>query len=311
MPQNRKQEPNTKSNLHSQNKHRGNYDFKALTQSCPELAPFVIQTKYGNESINFFDDEAVKTLNRALLKHHYRLKYWDIPKGYLCPPIPGRADYIHHVADLLSIKGEIPRGSSVKCLDIGVGASCIYPILGFKEYGWTFVGSDINRVSIQAAEKIIEENEELAGNIDIRHQNNRNNIFRGIIHTNEKFHVTICNPPFHSSAKEAQAGTLRKLSNLKGKKATEAKLNFGGQHNELWCEGGEKYFIDTMIKQSVEYARFCGWFSTLVSKEDSLQGIYQRLKTVKARTIKTMNVERGNKKSRIVAWSFQQVSQKP
>ena len=41
-------------------------------------------------------------LNRAILMHHYGVKSWDIPAGYLCPPIPGRADYIHSVADLLA-----------------------------------------------------------------------------------------------------------------------------------------------------------------------------------------------------------------
>ena len=58
-------------------------------------------------------------LNRALLKADYGIDFWDIPPNYLCPPIPGRVDYIHHLADLLarSNNNEIPRGPQIKALD--------------------------------------------------------------------------------------------------------------------------------------------------------------------------------------------------
>jgi 23S rRNA (adenine1618-N6)-methyltransferase len=94
--------PKGKSNLHPRNKHRERYDFKQLINSCPELAQFVKLNNYNTESIDFFNPEAVKALNKALLKHFYGVNFWDIPKHYLCPPIPGRADYIHYAADLLS-----------------------------------------------------------------------------------------------------------------------------------------------------------------------------------------------------------------
>ncbi len=305
MDQNKKEQSEIKSQLHPRNKHREQYDFKALCNNCPELTPFIILNKYKNESINFFDNNAVKTLNRALLKHDYDLNFWDIPKGYLCPPIPGRADYIHNIADLLSVDGEIPMGSSIKCLDIGVGANCIYPIIGNREYGWSFVGSDIDVQAIKSANQILEKNPELKDHIEIRLQNNTNSILKGIIKQGEKFHITLCNPPFHSSASEAQKGTLRKLSNLKGTKTRKAKLNFGGQNTELWCDGGEKEFVNKMIIESLQFANSCAWFSTLISKEANLHRVYKTLKTVKAHRIKTMHMGQGNKKSRIVAWSFQ------
>lgn len=305
MLQNKKEHQKTKLQLHPRSKHRERYNFKILVTTCPELAPFVSRNKYNDESINFFDPDAVKTLNRALLKYHYNLEYWVIPDGYLCPPIPGRADYIHYIADLLSTNGQIPKGNSVKCLDVGVGANCIYPIIGFKEYGWSFVGSEIDPVSITTANTIIEKNPELKGKIEIRQQNIPNKIFEGIIQEKEQFQVSVCNPPFHSSAKEAQAATLRKVSNLKGKKTTRANLNFGGQNNELWCNGGEKQFVIKMIEESLQFANSCLWFSTLISKETNLPSVYKTLKKVKASNIKTINMGQGNKKSRIVAWSFQ------
>lgn len=307
MLPNKKEHQKIKSQLHPRNKHRERYDFKTLIKSCPELAPFVVRNKYNDESINFFDSAAIKALNSALLKHYYGISNWDIPNNYLCPPIPGRADYIHHIADLLATKhnGQIPKGKQIKCLDVGVGANCIYPIIGLKEYGWSFVGSDIDPVAINSARQIIEANDKLGDAIEVRLQKNSNNIFKGIIDEDDYFHVSICNPPFHSSAKEAQTGTLRKLSNLKGKKTTKAKLNFGGQNNELWCEGGEKQFINRMISESRDFADACLWFSTLVSKEANLHGIYNTLKKVKATDVQTINMGQGNKKSRIVAWSFQ------
>lgn len=295
-----------KSRLHPRNKHRGRYDFKKLIISCPELAPFVKLNIYNDESIDFSNPEAVKMLNKALLKHYYNINNWDIPKNYLCPPIPGRADYIHYIADLLSKNnnGKIPIGNKIKCLDIGVGANCIYPIIGNKEYGWSFVGSDIDNVSVKSANKIIEMNPCLKGKIEIRFQPNQKDIFNGIIQKNEVFDLSICNPPFHSSLAEAQAGTFRKLRNLSQKKITKLKLNFGGQSNELWCEGGEKKFVTSMINQSKEFATSCFWFSTLISKQSNLNSIYKVLEKAKVYEYRTIEMGQGNKTSRIVAWSF-------
>lgn len=296
----------TKSKLHLRNPLRKRYNFKKLVESCPELSPFVIKNDFGDQSINFFDPEAIKMLNTALLKHFYELDFWEIPPQYLCPPIPGRADYIHHIADLLSISnnGEIPTGEKVKCLDIGVGANCIYPIIGNKTYGWKFVGSDIDPKSVTAANKIINSNPSFKNQIEVRFQKNKKYIFNGIIQEGEYFDLTICNPPFHSSAEEAKKGTRRKLKNLTSKKEKEPVLNFGGRSNELWTKGGEKKFVKNMIQESKEFAKSVYWFSTLVSKQSNLNAIYDALKKVEATNVKTIPMGQGQKISRIIAWTF-------
>lgn len=252
MPTKKREHLSEKTSLHPRNRHRERYNFRQLVASCPELGQFVKLNDYNDQSIDFFNPLAVKTLNKALLKFFYGIDNWDIPANYLCPPIPGRADYIHYMADLLGsvnshVQGEIPTGSKIKCLDIGVGANCVYPIIGVKEYGWSFVGSDIDLVSIKNASDIIETNSTLKGNVELRMQKNSNNIFKGIIAKNEHFDLTICNPPFHSSLAEAHGVAVRKLQNLKGKKISNPVLNFGGQSNELWCAGGEEKFIKEMI----------------------------------------------------------------
>lgn len=302
----KREHPKEKSQLHPRNKHRKRYDFKQLIDSCPELAPFVSLNKYEDESIDFFNPEAVKVLNIALLKHFYGITYWDIPKGYLCPPIPGRADYIHYIADLLgnTNKGAIPKGERIKCLDIGVGANCVYPIIGNNEYGWSFVGTDIDPVAIESANKMVELNTQFKGKIELRFQENSRDIFRGIIKKDEKFDLTVCNPPFHASLAEARSGSIRKITNLTKKNIEDPILNFGGQSNELWCEGGEEKFAGTIIHQSKQYADSCFWFSTLISKESNLGSIYESLRKVEAFEVKTIPMGQGNKISRIVAWTF-------
>jgi len=306
MLQKKREHPKEKFNLHPRNKHRERYNFKELIDCCPELAPFVGLNKYNDESIDFSNAEAVMMLNKALLKQYYEIDHWNIPSGYLCPPIPGRADYIHHIADLLasSNRGIIPTGDQIKCLDIGVGANCIYPIIGFREYGWSFVGSDVEPVALQSASEIIEANAYLKGNIELRLQPNSKDIFRGIINDDENFDLTICNPPFHASFEEAQSGTLRKLSNLNRKRIMKPTLNFGGRNKELWCEGGEEKFVQEMISQSKQFSGSCFWFSTLISKQTHLKSSYAALKIAEAIEIKTIPMSQGNKTSRIVAWTY-------
>jgi len=305
LPQKR-EHPKEKTALHPRNRHRERYDFKLLVGSCPELASFVALNAYNDESIDFFNPEAVKMLNKALLKHYYDIDYWEIPQNYLCPPIPGRADYIHYIADVLgsSNHGKIPAGHRIKCLDIGVGANCVYPIIGSKEYGWTFVGSDIDPIAIEAANKIIESNPSLKGKVELRLQSHPTKIFECIIQKDEFFDVSICNPPFHASLAEAQSGTLRKLSNLKHKKISKTTLNFGGQHTELWCEGGEERFVNDMIHESKQFAASCFWFSSLVSKSSSLNSVNASLERAGVFEMKMIPMGQGNKISRIVAWTF-------
>ncbi len=295
-----------KSELHPRNPHRGRYDLQLLTASHPALTAFVRLNPHNDESIDFSDPEAVKTLNTALLKHYYGIGYWDIPAGYLCPPIPGRADYIHHIADVLASdnEGEIPTGPQVRCLDIGVGANCIYPIIGSKAYGWSFVGTDIDPVSIESANQIIAANPALQATVECRLQTNRHHIFPGIIREGEKFDLTICNPPFHVSRAAAEAQTLRKLYNLSTERVGASTRNFGGQNGELWCLGGEEKFVQDMIRESRQFAESCRWFSSLVSNQDHLASIYKFLEKAKATEVKTIPMGQGNKISRIVAWSF-------
>ncbi len=295
-----------KTTLHPRNKNRERYDLSALVSVSPMLSKYITPNKYGVNSIDFSNPAAVKTLNRSLLRHYYKIKYWEFSDKNLCPPIPGRADYIHHIADLLAENnlGKIPTGYKVTCLDIGTGASCIYPIIGVTEYGWNFIGSDIDPKSVESANNIVNRNLSLKNKVDCRLQQNPKNIYFGVMRKEEKIDVSICNPPYHSSAEEAQEAARRKVRNLSGKDTANPTLNFAGVSNELIYDGGEYKFIQNMVKESKKFAKSFCWFSTIVSKQSNLKGIYKLLEKLETKKVVTKTMGTGNKSTRIVAWTF-------
>ncbi|TNZ07566.1 23S rRNA (adenine(1618)-N(6))-methyltransferase RlmF [Vibrio parahaemolyticus] len=313
-----------KSGLHESNAHRGRYDFKKLIASEPALASFVIKNPKGEDSINFSDPNAVKMLNKALLAAYYDIDFWDIPEHYLCPPIPGRADYIHRLAELLDgeVKGKY-RHQNVRALDVGVGANCIYPIVGVTQYGWHYTGSDVDPKSIESATDIVECNVALNGKIELVQQMSESHIYRGVIQPNDRFEVTTCNPPFHRSAEDAAMGSQRKLDNLKANqrkkgvkqqnspvKQGKPTLNFGGQNAELWCEGGEAAFIRRMANESQAFSSQVLWFTTLISKKDNVRPMRKQLEKLGVKAIRVVEMSQGQKISRFMAWSFMDKQQR-
>jgi len=291
--------------LHPRNRHRGRYDFPALIGALPALAAFTRTNPAREPTIDFANPSAVLALNRALLRYHYGLTEWRLPAGYLCPPIPGRADYVHHLADLLtSASGEIPRGADVRVLDIGTGANCIYPLLGAAEYGWNFVGTEADTTGLQAARANAAANPSVAGRIEVRPQARPEAIFAGVTKPGETFAATMCNPPFHASPAEALTGSTRKVRNLGGD-GRAVVLNFGGRAHELWCNGGESAFVRRMIRESADQPGLSRWFTTLISKRETLPAVERTLEQVRPAEVRTIPLRQGQKQSRVIAWTFQ------
>jgi 23S rRNA (adenine1618-N6)-methyltransferase len=278
--------------LHPNNLHQKSYDFDLLQTCHPALSEYTFVNEHQTKTIDFSNAEAVKALNKALLHQYYHIKNWDIPENYLCPPIPSRVDYIHHLADIMGPKKEC------KGLDVGVGANCIYPLLGSQVYGWHMVGADISEISVATATQNAKESKVP---IDIRLQTTPANIFEGIIQEGEYFDFTMCNPPFFGSEDEAQKTNFQKNKRLHVSKNT--RRNFGGISNELWCNGGEALFVKRMIKQSVDFKDQVGFFTTLISKSENLPKLSKQLNKLKA-FHNIVDMQQGNKKSRILIWNF-------
>jgi 23S rRNA (adenine1618-N6)-methyltransferase len=179
-------------------------------------------------------------------------------------------------------------------------------LIGHHEYGWRFVGSDVDAAALGAAKQIVDKNPRLAAAIELRLQASPQKIFDGILTAEDRFDFVLCNPPFHASARAAEEGAVRKWKNLGkgGNRGSNPKLNFGGQAAELWCDGGETGFVSRMVAESAKYRAHALWFSALVSREENLPGIYAALRDAQARRVETIAMAQGQKKSRIVAWNF-------
>ncbi len=289
--------------LHPRNPHQGRYNLDQLSNSYPPLQTHLTLSPGAEKTINFSDPTAVQALNAALLKHYYQVGYWQLPPGYLCPPIPGRADYIHYAADLLTGPDGVPKGKQITLLDIGCGANLIYPIIANCSYGWRCVGSDIDAVALKAAQLIIDSNPQLNGQLSLRCQANSDKILHGIIQAGDTFALTVCNPPFYKSAAEAAAANQRKRTNLK-LADSPLQRNFAGQQHELWCQGGELAFIGQMINESVTFASQVGWFTSLVSQQNHLKALVAIARQAGAAEIKQINMQQGQKSSHLLAWRF-------
>ena len=287
----------TNKTFHKNSKHNSGYNFPELVKANPALEGFIIDNSHGNTSIDFSDPKGVKELNKALLLAHYNLTSWNFPDKNLCPPIPGRVDYIHYLSDLLS---ETDIKKDIKILDIGVGASCIYPLLGASEYDWNFVGTDIDIDSLDSAQDIIDDNK-LDSKIELRQQFDEQLILKGIIKDDDSFSATMCNPPFYKSAEEAQGANSRKSRNL----GNNAVRNFAGNNNELWYIGGEKAFLHNYLYESSLYPKSSKWFTSLVSKKDNVKSLEKSSKKLGAIEFKVIPMSQGNKVTRIVCWRFQ------
>ena len=287
------------SELHPNNKHNKGYNFTELYEAFPPLKAFVFVNAYGTETIDFANQKAVKSLNTALLFKDYKVKFWEFPDDNLCPPIPGRVDYIHYLNDLLKTSG---IAENAKVLDIGTGANCIYPLLGNAVYGWQFTGTDIDQKSLEVAQLIVNKNG-LEQSIKFLKQAHSSQVLKGILGEDDQFSVAMCNPPFYGSQEEAMQANTRKLTGL-GNENDANLRNFGGKQQELWYKGGEKAFLHTYLYESSMFKTQCFWYSSLVSKKENVEGMVDSLNKLKATDIKIIPMHQGNKITRIVAWTF-------
>ncbi|CEI91457.1 hypothetical protein RMCBS344292_05745 [Rhizopus microsporus] len=128
----------------------------------------------------------------------------DFPLDSLCPAVPNRLNYILWLEDLVS---ETMQDDKIRGIDIGVGASCIYPLLGCaRNPHWTFLGTDINHRSIEWAQENVRKNG-LEDRIKIRHNDDPEKI---LVIGEEKYTFCMCNPPFYESQEELERGLVNK-----------------------------------------------------------------------------------------------------
>ena len=266
--------------------------------------------------LDFQDPAALKCLTKTLLHHDFQLN-WDMPLNRLCPALTVRLNYLHWIEDLLATMDLAPvasnHGDAVSPssssslsssttstptpsspprlgLDIGTGASIIYPLLGCQLHAaWHFVATEVDMESIAVAQQ----------NIDTNHLNHRIRIVPVLQPlatpilaplNHQRFSFTMCNPPFFKLTK------ILPFDTATGQSATSS---------ETITSGGEVSFVSQMVDESLQWKHQCGWFTSMFGKKSSVKPVYDKLKAMKEITsIQTTRLVQGKTSRWAIAWSY-------
>ena len=119
-----------------------------------------------------------------------------------------RLNYIHWVEDLLAMARPPAAGAAartIKGIDIGTGASCIYALLGATINKWRFVATEVAAESVAAARANVERNN-LQPSIDVRHVKPGTFLVPNLRDDDGEFDFCMCNPPFFASLVDVRYG---------------------------------------------------------------------------------------------------------
>ncbi|KAI2614239.1 uncharacterized protein GGS25DRAFT_470863 [Hypoxylon fragiforme] len=281
-------------------------DFRLLAQRDPDFQ--AVLEPPGSSAIDFANPASVMQLTKSLLKQDFGLSV-DLPPDRLCPPVPIRHCYILWLKDLLdsTAPGDDPRSENVTGLDIGTGASLIYPLLGCAQRAsWKFVATDIDAKSLSYARDNTARNwSRVGGRSRIRVlartpddplipllDDDDNGL--GI----KTLDFTMVNPPFYSSATE-----LSDLARLKSRPPNSACT---GAPNEMVCEGGEVGFVRRLVDESRVLRGRVRWYTAMLGKQSSLEALVPLLKRDLGVTNYAITAFAPGRQTRRwgVAWSF-------
>ncbi|KAL7923110.1 hypothetical protein ACQKWADRAFT_291253 [Trichoderma austrokoningii] len=268
-------------------------DFRALALNDPEFAAFI---KGRGRDLNFSDPKAVMQLTKTLLKVDFELSI-ELPEDRLCPPVTNRHNYILWLKDLLDTTSYDEPGRKAVGLDIGTGASCIYPLLGCAQRDWSFISTDIDAKSLECAKNNVKLND-LESRIRVIGRNPDDALIPLDDLKMDSIDFTMTNPPFYESAEamlESAAGKSRPPFTA----CTGAEI-------EMVTEGGEVGFISRIFEESLVLREHIQWYTAMVGFLSSLTKIVDKLWEHKIDNYAITEFTQGNKTRRwAIAWSFQ------
>ncbi|XP_078278529.1 RNA N(6)-adenosine-methyltransferase mettl16 isoform X2 [Rhinoraja longicauda] len=248
--------------MHPRNRYKDKPpDFSYLASKYKEFQRHVHTNLTGKVSLNFKEPEAVRALTCTLLKEDFGLTI-DIPLERLIPTVPLRLNYIHWVEDLIGCgtnKNKLIRG-----IDIGTGASCIYPLLGATMNGWFFLATEVDDMCFSYATKNVEQNN-LSDLIKVVKVPQKTLLMDALKEESEiVYDFCMCNPPFFANQMEAQGVNSRNPS-----RPPPSSINTGGI-TEIMAEGGELEFVKRIIHDSLQLKKRLRWYSCMLGKKCSL-----------------------------------------
>ncbi|KAI8093706.1 S-adenosyl-L-methionine dependent methyltransferase [Halteromyces radiatus] len=287
------QQEDSVGEMHPRNIYKDNPpDFTALAQQYESFRPFVLGGT--RPYIDFKNPEAVRELTCCLLKHDFDLDV-HFPLNRLCPPIPNRLNYLLWIEDLLEESSISDNKKNVMGIDIGVGASCIYPLLGCQMHPhWRFLGTELDAESFDYAKKNVDRNG-LQDRISLVLNKDENKIFL-LDPSIDSYDFCMCNPPFYASQEELQQG----LEN----KELEPSAICTGTTSEMITEDGEYGFIKRMILESKRYKYRIQWYTSMMGLKRTIRPITQLLKQQGITNYVVTEFCQGRTKRWGIAWSF-------
>ncbi|XP_040605067.1 RNA N6-adenosine-methyltransferase METTL16 isoform X1 [Mesocricetus auratus] len=283
--------------MHARNRYKDKPpDFAYLASKYPDFKQHIQINLSGRVSLNFKDPEAVRALTCTLLREDFGLSI-DIPLERLIPTVPLRLNYIHWVEDLIghqaSDKSTLRRG-----IDIGTGASCIYPLLGATLNGWYFLATEVDDMCFNYAKKNVEQNN-LSDLIKVVKVPQKTLLMDALKEESEIIYdFCMCNPPFFANELEAQG-----VNSRNSRRPPPSSVNTGGI-TEIMAEGGELEFVKRIIHDSLQLKKRLRWYSCMLGKKCSLAPLKEELRIQGVPKVTFTEFCQGRTMRWALAWSF-------
>ncbi|KAK8081049.1 hypothetical protein PG997_008867 [Apiospora hydei] len=279
-------------------------DFESLGREDEEFGALLTAGKH----LDFTDPAAMMQLTKTLLKRDFGLQI-ELPNDRLCPPVPNRHNYILWLKSLLDTSSPTYADAyeperKVTGLDVGTGASAVYPLLGCAQRpAWSFIATDIDAQSLACARRNVALNG-LGSRIRVvaRKDGGASLIPLDELDgegdgTPQKIDFVMTNPPFYESEAE--------LRQLAAQKALPPASACTGAPHEMVCEGGEVGFIQRLIDESLVLRERVQWYTAMVGKQSSLGVAVDRLRARGIDNYAVAQFVQGHKTRRwAVGWSF-------
>uniref|UniRef100_A0A4W5PEA5 U6 small nuclear RNA (adenine-(43)-N(6))-methyltransferase n=1 Tax=Hucho hucho TaxID=62062 RepID=A0A4W5PEA5_9TELE len=270
--------------MHPRNRYKDKPpDFAYLASKYPDFEQHVHTNLAGRAMLNFKEPEAVRALTCTLLKEDFGLTI-DIPLERLIPTVPLRLNYIHWVEDLIGGQGEPRRG-----IDIGTGASCIYPLLGASMNGWHYLATEVDDICFDYATRNVEQNN-LSDLIKVVKVPQKTLLMDALKEESAiVYDFCMCNPPFFANQLEAKG-----VNSRNSRRPPPSSVNTGGV-TEIMAEGGELEFVKRIIHDSLQLKTRLRWYSCMLGKKCSLAPLKEELRKQGSPPSKKRKLEKSRK----------------
>ena len=249
-----------------------------------------------------------RALTRSILHFHFGLQLPLLPDDRLCPPVPNRWFYCEWVLQevMPSLTNPMHFETTYKVtnvgLDVGTGASAIYPLLLLSQDSKLhMLASEIDTMSIQSA-KINCEANGLQDRVTLIPITDSSNLVGGPLSqalakanvTNLDFIVT--NPPFFDERPSERAD---------GRERTPMT------DTEGLYPGGEVGWVLDVLRDSLTTLTNIGWYSTMLSKKASFQTLERILTNfLGPGHVRSTEFNVGSMTRWFLAWTYHRVHSK-